>query len=119
MFNPKRLTLARQRRRLTARSLAEQACLAADTISRLEKGQNEPDESTIGSIARVLDYPVGFFYLDDPEDLDSDAVSFRSFSKMSMKERQAAESAGQLALSLSCWIEERFSLPAVDVPDLG
>lgn len=119
MFNPKRLTLARQRRRLTARSLAEQAFLAADTISRLEKGQNEPDENTIGSIARVLDYPVGFFYLDDPEDLDSDAVSFRSFSKMSMKERQAAESAGQLALSLSCWIEERFSLPAVDVPDLG
>ncbi|MFT9063281.1 MAG: XRE family transcriptional regulator [Acetobacter persici] len=119
MFNPKRLTLARQRRRLTARNLAEQANLAADTISRLEKGLHEPDENTVASFAHVLGYPTGFFYLDDPEDLDSNAVSFRSFSKMSVKERQAAESAGQLALSLSSWIEDRFSLPAVDVPDLS
>lgn len=119
MFNPKRLTLARQRRRLTARNLAEQANLAADTISRLEKGLHEPDDSTVASIANVLGYPIGFFYLDDPEDLNSDAVSFRSFSKMSMKERQAAESAGQLALSLSNWIEEHFSLPSVNVPDLS
>ncbi|QDH17399.1 helix-turn-helix domain-containing protein [Swingsia samuiensis] len=119
MFNPKRLTLARQRKRLTARSLAEQARLATDTIARLEKGQHEPDPNTINNIASVLGYPRNFFYMDDPEDLNSDSISFRSFSKMSAKERQAAEGAGQLALSLMDWVETRFSLPNVDIPDLN
>lgn len=38
MFNPKRLALARKRRRLTCKALAESASLAHDTITRLELG---------------------------------------------------------------------------------
>jgi Zn-dependent peptidase ImmA (M78 family)/DNA-binding XRE family transcriptional regulator len=118
-FNPKRLGLARDRRRLTGKGLAEAAGISAVTISRLENGDNEPDETTVDRIARALNYPVGFFYADDPHELDTTAVSFRSLSKMSAKERDAAKAAGRLGLELSDWLEREFSLPAADLLDLS
>lgn len=119
MFNPKRLVLARKRRRLTAKALAEGAKLAANTVTRLEQGLHEPDETTVQQLATFLNYPFSFFFDVDPVDINAAAVSFRSFSKMSAKERDAAVSAGSLGLQLSAWIEERFSLPPVALIDLS
>ena len=119
MFNCKRLSLARKRRRLTAKGLAEQAELSPLTITRLEKGENQPDQSTISRISSVLGYPVEFFFEDDPENLETAAISFRSLTKMSAKERDAAISAGVLGLQLSDWVEERFSLPEPRLLDLS
>lgn len=119
MFNPRRLSLARMRRRLTARALAELTGLVPDTISRLENGSNFPDESTIEKLVEALGFPVEFFSDRDPEDIDTGAVSFRSFSKMSAKERDAAISAGCLGLQLSAWVEGRFSLPTPNLIDLS
>jgi Zn-dependent peptidase ImmA (M78 family)/DNA-binding XRE family transcriptional regulator len=118
VFNPKRLSLARARRRFTAKDLAIEAHLAADTISRLEAGRNDPDDATVARLARVLRFPVAFFYDDDPEDISVESVSFRSFSKMSARERDAAISAGSLGLQLNRWIEDRFSLPDSNLLDL-
>lgn len=119
MFNARRLTLARQRRRLTARALAAQTGLTPDTISRLEKGSNQPDGATVDKLAGALGFPPAFFYDCDPEDINTGAVSFRSFSKMSAKERDAAVSAGSLGLQLNAWVEERFGLPLPDLLDLS
>lgn len=119
VFNPKRLTLARSRRRMTARGLAERTGLAADTISRLERGENKPDDATVAKISSALGFPEGFFFASDPEDIDTGAVSFRSFSKMSAKERDAAISAGALGLQLNHWVEERFALPSPNLLDLS
>jgi Zn-dependent peptidase ImmA (M78 family)/DNA-binding XRE family transcriptional regulator len=119
MFNPRRLSLARKRRRLTAKALAEKSGLAVDTISRLENGSNSPDDATVAKLVRVLNFPTPFFFDQDPEDIDTGAVSFRSFSKMSARERDAAISAGSLGLQLSLWIEARFSLPKPNLPDLS
>ncbi|KAB2914008.1 MAG: ImmA/IrrE family metallo-endopeptidase [Dechloromonas sp.] len=119
MFNPKRLSLARMRRRLTGKALAERARLAQDTVSRLERGVHEPEDGSVGQLADALDYPEGFFYLPDPADLQTGAVSFRSLSKMSAKEHDAAISAGSLGLQLYGWIDERFSLPQPELLDLS
>lgn len=119
MFNSKRLCLARMRRRLTAKGLADLTSLSPLTITRLEKGENQPDESTVERLAAALGYPNEFFYSDDPEHLNTEAVSFRSLTKMSAKERDAATSAGILGLQLSDWVESRFSLPATDLLDLS
>jgi len=119
MFNPRRLSLARKRRRLTGKALAEKAGLAIDTISRLENGSNPPDEATVDKLVRVLNFPKPFFFDSDPEDIDTGAVSFRSFTKMSARERDAAISAGSLGLQLSAWVEERFSLPRPNLLDLS
>jgi Zn-dependent peptidase ImmA (M78 family)/DNA-binding XRE family transcriptional regulator len=119
MFNHRRLSLARMRRRLTAKGLAELADLAADTISRLEAGLHTPDELTVAKLARALGFPIAFFYGADAEEIDTNAVSFRSFSKMSARERDAALSAGTLGLQLSGWVEDRFSLPEPNLLDLS
>lgn len=119
MFNIKRLCLARQRRRMTAKELAKAANVTAVTISRVENGENNPDDETVAKLASALRYPVEFFFQDDPEFINTDAVSFRSLSKMSAKERDAAISAGKLGLELAAWVEERFSLPKPDLLDLS
>lgn len=119
MFNYKRLSLARKRRRLTGKGLAELAGVSPITISRLENGENDPDDDTVARLARALSYPVAFFYDDDPEEIDTRAVSFRSLTKMSAKERDAAVAAGALGLQLSDWIEREFSLPEPNLIDLS
>ena len=119
MFNHKRLSLARQRRRLTGKGLAELASISAITVSRLENGENQPDEETIARLARALSYPAEFFFDDDPEEVDTGAVSFRSLTKMSAKERDAAIAAGSLGLQLSDWVEGEFRLPKANVLDLS
>jgi Zn-dependent peptidase ImmA (M78 family)/DNA-binding XRE family transcriptional regulator len=118
-FNTKRLILARQRRRLTGKGLADVAGLSAVTVSRLENGDNEPDEQTVGKIASALNYPAAFFYADDPDELDMSAVSFRSLTKMSAKERDAAIAAGRIGLEVNGWLETEFSLPGPDLIDLS
>ncbi|WP_026608202.1 helix-turn-helix domain-containing protein [Methylocapsa acidiphila] len=118
-FNPKRLILARKRRRLTGKDLATIAGISAVTISRVENGDNEPDEGTIARLGSALNYPQGFFFADDPEELDTKAVSFRSLTKMSAKERDAAIAAGCLGVQLSDWLEDQFSLPDTNLIDLS
>jgi Zn-dependent peptidase ImmA (M78 family)/DNA-binding XRE family transcriptional regulator len=119
VFNHKRLGLARKRRRLTGKGLAELAGVSAITVSRVENGENEPDEETIAKLARALGYPAEFFDDDDPEEIDTSAVSFRSFTKMSAKERDAAIAAGVLGLQLSDWVESEFRLPKANILDLS
>ena len=99
MFNKNRLCLARKRRKLSAKELAERAGLSAMTVSRLEKGENQPDGNTVARLARALNFPPEFFYADDPEDIDTCAASFRSLSRMSVRERDAALSAGAISSS--------------------
>lgn len=119
MFNKNRLSLARKRRRLTAKGLAELTGLSAMTISRLENGENAPDDGTVAKLARALRYPKDFFFADDAEELKTEAVSFRSMSKMSAKERDAATAAGSLGLQVSDWVEARFKLPRANLLDLS
>lgn len=119
MFNPKRLSLARKRRGMTGKRLAEKAKLSPMTVSRAESGETVPDDETITRLAIALDYPRAFFFADDPEDIDTSAVSFRSLTKMSAKERDASIAAGVLGLELNAWVESEFDLPRLNLIDLG
>lgn len=118
-FNVDRFILARQRRRMTSKSLAEKADISPATISRIDQKTNIPNIETVRKIAKALNYPENFFMGDDIESIDSAAVSFRSLSKMTAKERAAALGAGRYGIVLMDWIEERFALPVPDVPNLG
>lgn len=118
MFNPSRFVFARKRRKLTARKLAEQCGISPQYLSQIENGKAENVETgTLKSIAAELGFPYEFFFGDDLEIPPLDSVSFRGLSSMSAKERDAAINSGAIALQLSDWIEERFNLPDVDVPD--
>lgn len=119
MFNRKRLAAARMRRKMTAKALAEKSGLSPVTITRLEGGQNEPDQGSIDRLAAALGYPAKFLMLSEelPE-LSTEMVSFRSLSNMSARERDAALSAGEIGVEMMDWAERVFSLPQPAFPDL-
>ena len=119
MFNGSRLTLARKRRQHTKKELAEKAHLTAITLTRLEAGETpEPGSDTVRSLAQALNYPTEFFYLSDSEPLQTEAVSFRSLSTLSARQRDAALAAGELAFELHGWVTLRFDLPPSQLLDL-
>ena len=119
MFNGSRLTLARKRRQLTKKELAEKAQLTALTLTRLEAGDTpEPGSDTVRALAHALNYPTEFFYLNDSESLQTEAVSFRSLSTLSARQRDAALAAGELAFELHGWVAQRFDLPPAQLLDL-
>lgn len=119
MFNCSKLALARKRRQLTKKDLAEKSGITAVTLTRLETGKTiEPSMETLIGLAKVLRYPVEFFFGESYEDLTADAASFRSLSTMSAAQRDAALAAGQIAFSVTEWVNHRFDLPKPDLPDL-
>ena len=118
-FNPSRLAIARKRRQLTKKSLAEMAGISQLTLTRVETGKTEdPEEGTVAAIAQALAYPVSFLYQDDCEELSPEAVSFRSLSSLTSRQRDAALAAGALAHLIDDWVTERFNVPEPDLPDL-
>jgi len=118
MFNPTRLTLARKRRGMTKTELVEASGISPRSITNYEDGTHEPNEINLRALSEALNVPVDFFEGEDLPEPTPEGVSFRSFSRMTAKQRDAALGAGAFALSLSRWIDARFEFPAVDVPDL-
>jgi len=119
MFNPSRLRLARRRRRLSSKEFADLIGVSPVTVTRLEKANNEPDQSTFEAIISTLGFPREFFMGPDIDELEKDAVSFRSLTDMTAREREAALAAGSLAYLLCDWVSERFNLPNPDLVDLS
>jgi Zn-dependent peptidase ImmA (M78 family)/DNA-binding XRE family transcriptional regulator len=118
MFSAERLKMARFRRKLSGRGLADAAGLTPVTVSKVENG-HQPDEATVQKLANALDYPVDFFFMEAPDTLETKAVSFRSLKKMSAAERNASLAAGSIGIAFYDWIEHHFNLPAPDLIDLS
>lgn len=119
MFNASRLATARKRRQLTKKDLAAKAGLTALTVTRLENGDtSDPSTDTVQAIASALSYPLEFFYLDDSEELQTEAVSFRSLSSLSARQRDAALAAGSIAFDFDRWVTSKFDLPRPNLIDL-
>lgn len=118
MFCADRLKIARFRRKLTGKELAEKAGLTDVTVSKVENG-HQPDEQTVEKLVGALGYPRAFFFMDKPELLEAQAVAFRSLKKMKAAERNAALAAGSIGISLYQWIDDRFTLPLPDLIDLS
>lgn len=116
-FNPSRLLLARQRRGWTKKSLADQTGLTSKTIATYESGERPPTTESLSAIAQALRFPVQFFTGKDIEAPTDENASFRSFSRMTAGQRDAALAAGGIAYELSDWIDQKFQLPTPSVPD--
>ena len=65
VFNPSRLSLARKRRGLTKRRLAERAGVTERILHSYEAGGAEPSDATLEKLADVLVFPLTFFGADD------------------------------------------------------
>lgn len=118
MFNPARLTLARHRRRLTKKALAEALRFDPKTIIRYEAGEQVPSRESLHAIAEHLGFSIGFFDGADVDEMPVEAASFRSLKSMSARDRDAALAAGSIAFLFDDWVAARFDLPKPDLPDL-
>ena len=117
MFKPSRLTLARQRRKMTKKALA--SGVTPRMVTAYESGESEPTRERLRHIATVLGFPVEFFSLDDPPGIAAEGASFfRSLSKMTAGQRHAATAVGDLAIEFSRWLDQNFGLPEPKVPNL-
>ena len=115
-FNPSRISIARKRKMLNKKGFADATGVSQHAVVRWEKGQAEPTPENIAEIVRVLGYPEEFFFggeLDEPVD-----ASFRSQTSMSAAIRDASLAAGTMGFMVSDWVESRFDLPKIGVPDL-
>lgn len=118
MFNPSRLTLARKRRGLTKTRLATSIRVERRAVTGYEAGEYPPGQDVLARLADELSFPPAFFFGDDLEEPAAEAASFRSMSKMTASQRDMALGQGALALHFSRWVESRFELPEVALPDL-
>jgi Zn-dependent peptidase ImmA (M78 family) len=73
----------------------------------------------VEALSSSLGFPREFFSGEEVEALPAEAATFRALTRLSARERDAALAAGRLALTLREWIESRFELPHVDIPQLA
>jgi len=118
MFNPSRLAVARKRRGLTKIEFAKRMGVSLRAFKGYELGEYPPSDDAVQQISSVSGFPVDFFFGDVLDEPLSDTASFRSMSRMKASQRAMALSQGTIALHLNRWLEERFELPAADLPDL-
>lgn len=119
-INPKQITFARVRRRFTKAQLAKALDITSRSLQNYETGAFSPDPATLEKIAKLLNFPQQFFFIDeDMPELKEHSVSFRKLSKMTDSLKACTFAAGAIAFRVNHWIEERFSLPSAELPDLS
>jgi len=117
-LTPSRLILARKRRGLSLVRLAEETKISARSLSAYENGHQQPSPDNIRGLSRALGFPIAFFFAQEIDEIPIEAISFRALSKTPAFQRDAARSAGRIALLLHEWLNERFRLPEPAVPHL-
>jgi len=115
-INPSRLVLARKRNGLTKKELADKAGLTSRSISSFESGTHDPSATTLESLSEALGFPIDFFFAPSVDEPPLEATSFRALSRITARQRDQAVASAAIALQLSRWIDETFSLPHPDVP---
>lgn len=119
-INPKQITFARVRRRLNKAQLAKELGVTSRSLQNYETGASAPDAELLARMAKLLKFPQQFFFIDeDMPEIKEHAVSFRKLSKMTDAMKACAFAAGAIAFQVNQWVEDRFSLPQADLPDLS
>lgn len=97
LFNPNRLTIAREMKGMSKVELAELIHRTPSAISQFEGGQLKPDAKTLGLMALALGIPVNFFAVQSKMGmLSGDHCNFRSLRSATQKERRRVLARGSL-----------------------
>ena len=118
-FNPQRLRLARERVGMSIVDLAREIGVTSRQISNYERGTSIPSPQAMAAITDVLPFPPAFYFRDSLVSLRHENANFRSLRRTTAAQCNQVLAAGSIAMDLNAFIEERFDLPPVDLPDLG
>lgn len=119
MFNPMRLTIARERRAMSKKGFADKVNLATNTILRYESGELVPSVEAIERFAAVLEFPASFFGGKDIDRPRRDNASFRGLASKSARIMDAALASGSMAYLFDDWVSQSYGRLEPDLPDLG
>lgn len=119
MFSASRMVLARKRRGVPLAGLSTQVGVSVQSLSNYETGRQEPSPKVVEKLADSLKFPAAFFSAPDIDLLQVEDISFRARSKLPARKRDIALSVGRLAIEFHSWINQRFNLPAADLPSLN
>jgi Zn-dependent peptidase ImmA (M78 family)/DNA-binding XRE family transcriptional regulator len=117
-FQPRRLKLARQRRRLTKVDLARRVGLTARRLSAFENQGVCPTVEMIEALGSVLEFPADYFFRPIRWEAAADTVSFRSFSRLTAAARDSALASVGTGFELAGCFMDRLNLPPVGLPDM-
>ncbi len=119
IFDPQRLRIARQLRKLTRAALAEQVEVSPAAVGQWETATARPKPQTLLQVADVLDFPVAYFAASGRElpEFETDLSFFRSLRKSSQADREAALAHAALITELVEVIERHAKLPALTIPE--
>ena len=120
LFNPARLTLARELRDLTKSELAALADKTPSAISQFEAGQVRPDPQTLKRLALALGMSVDFFAARAASHvIPLDVCHFRSLRSASQRQRRQLLARGSLLCELVSWLEQEVDFPPQKVSEIG
>jgi Zn-dependent peptidase ImmA (M78 family)/DNA-binding XRE family transcriptional regulator len=119
-FTPRRLTIARQIRRMTKKALAAKVGLTAQSITGFESGDYVPRDEIIDLFVAHLEFPRLYFFAEEIEEIQPSCISFRSLRSATAGLRDKMKASGEVAACcITPALERTFRLPVTDVPDLS
>src|SRR3546814_4145257 len=119
MFNPTRLSIARERRAVSNNGLAEKVGVTPNTIHRYESGEISPSEESLALLASALSFPKSFFLGADLDKPRRANASFRGLASKSARVMDAALASGAMAYLVDDWILDRYSQLEPDLLIIG
>jgi Zn-dependent peptidase ImmA (M78 family)/DNA-binding XRE family transcriptional regulator len=117
MITHSRISLARRRRAMSKKALADSIGVTPNTILRYEVGDIVPSDENLEKIANCLGFPKSFFDGNEFDEPRRDNASFRGMSSKSARTMDAALASGAIAFMLDDWIAKSYHRPEPDVPD--
>lgn len=115
LFDPERLTLARELRGLTKQDLAEKIGKTSSAVSQFESARARPDGQTVARMMLALSVPASFFAKtqDGPKlsVIPLDIGHFRSLRAASQRDRRMLLAKGSLMGALLAFLELKVNLP--------
>ncbi|WP_327118762.1 XRE family transcriptional regulator [Streptomyces sp. NBC_01341] len=117
VFDPARLTQARNLVGMTKRRLADELGVTPAAVSQYEMGTNRPRPDLLPRLAETLNVPLTFFLSGRPHArLDPSAAHFRSLRSTRAYQRAKAVAFTEQVWELTYALEKRVQLPMVDLP---
>lgn len=117
MFNPERLMIARERRAMTKKAVAEEIGVSTNTVLRYESGEIEPSPENLEKLAAALNFPEEFFLGGDVDMPLMSNASFRGLASKTEKVMKAALQSGTLSYIFDDWVSDRYNRAEVHLPE--
>lgn len=113
-FQPRQLTLARERRGLTKAQLAELCGVDRKTVAEWESGR--VTEPPVSGLSQHLGFQEQFFFEAAADVLVPEVAHFRALTSMSARQTRQTLATASLVSRLSGWLDQQFRTPDVDLP---